>query len=87
MENRRTVFAGLVLTSLLTINTSIADEVIVTESLTDATTNTSELNRDLAAKAQAAAVEKAVEAVLAETRLDLDIRLIGPTSVKIAGER
>ena len=87
MENRRTVFAGLVLTSLLTINASIADEVIVTESLTDAATNTSELNRDLAAKAQAAAVEKAVEAVLAETRLDLDIRLIGPTSVTIAGER
>ena len=87
MENRRTVFAGLVLTSLLTMNASIADEVVVTEPLTDATTNTSGLNRDRAAKAQAAAVEKAVETVLAETRLDLDIRLIGPTSVKIAGER
>ena len=87
MENRRTVFAGLVLTSLLTVNVSIADEIVVTESLTNATTDTGGLNRDLAAKAQAAAVEKAVEAVLAETRLDLDIRLIGPTSVKIAGER
>ena len=41
-------------------------------------------NRARAEQAQAEAAENAAEAVLSETKLDLDIRLIEPTSV--AGE-
>ena len=49
--------------------------------------DTAELNRKLAKSATTAAVEDAVEAVLAENKLDLDIRIIGRTSVKIADGR
>lgn len=87
MENRRTVVAGLVLASLLAVNVSFADEIVVTESLQEAAIDTDEVNRELAAQAHATAVEKAVETVLADIRLDLDIRLIGPTSVTIAAKR
>ena len=41
-------------------------------------------NRERAEQAQAEAAENAAEAVRSETKLDLDIRLIGPTSM--AGE-
>jgi len=49
--------------------------------------NAAELNRQLAKSATTAAVEDAVEAVLAANKLDLDIRFIGRTSVKIAEGR
>lgn len=49
--------------------------------------NTAEQNRKLAKSATTAAVEDAVAAVLAENKLDLDIRFIGRTSVKIADGR
>jgi hypothetical protein len=87
MENKLTVIASLALAGLLIVNSSFADEIVVAEKRQDATTSTAEMNRDRAAKAHLSAVEKAVEAVLSDTRLDLDIRLIGPTSVKIAAER
>jgi uncharacterized membrane-anchored protein len=44
-----------------------------------------ETQRELARDAVESATRKAVEAVLESNRLDLDIRLIGPTSVKVAG--
>ena len=87
MEIRRTVVAGLALASLLTVNASFADEIVVTESLQEAVIVTDEVNRALVAQAQVTAVEKAIETVLADIRLDLDIRLIGPTSVTIAAKR
>ena len=87
MENRRAVFAGLVVASLLTVNVSFADEIVVTESRQEATIDAGDVNRELAAQAHTAAVEKAVLAVLADIRLDLDIRLIGPTSIRIAAKR
>ena len=49
--------------------------------------NAAEANRKLAKSATTAAVEDAVEAVLAENKLDLDIRFVGRTSVKIADGR
>ncbi len=45
-----------------------------------------EISREQARQANEAAVEDAVRAVEADTRLDLDIRLIGRNSVIIAGE-
>lgn len=86
MKNKRHLVAGLALASLFTVNAGFADEIVVTEAREDATVPAADVQR-AQAKANSAAVAKAVEAVLAETRLDLDIRLIGPTSVKIASER
>ena len=45
-----------------------------------------EASKEQARQATEAAVEDAVRAVEADTRLDLDIRLIGHNSVIIAGE-
>jgi hypothetical protein len=87
MKNMRSLTAGLALVSLFAVNAGFADEIVVTETREDATMLADDVQRDRAEKANTAAVERAVEAVLADTRLDLDIRLIGPTSVKIAGER
>mgnify|MGYP001817895207 CR=1 FL=1 len=87
MNNKRPVVAGLALASLLAVNAVFADEIVVTETLNNDTIQAAKEQRDLAKKANTSAAEKAAQAVLASTKLDLDIRLIGPTSVKIAGER
>jgi len=84
MGNKRIVATGLALAGLFAVNAGFADEIVVTESLNAATMNAEVVDRDLLKKVNAAAAQKAVEAVLADTKLDLDIRLIGPTSVKIA---
>ena len=87
MENRQRLMAALALAGMLAINASFADEVVVTDTQEAATISIDDVNRDLAKEANTAAAEKAAEAILADTKLDLDIRLIGPTSVKIAGDR
>ena len=43
--------------------------------------------REIAADAIRTAAEEAARSVVRETRLDLDIRLVGPTSPRIAGTR
>jgi len=48
---------------------------------------TRDVNRERADAANEAAAERAVKSVLADTKLDLDIKLIGPTSVRIAGKQ
>ena len=56
------------------------------ETTTDpvATEEVAAAQRDIAREANEAAAEEAAKALQAATRLDLDIRMIGPTSVKIA---
>ena len=61
-----------------------ADTIVSTAAVV---VDTDSVSRKRAAKAINAAAVEAAEAVLADTKLDLDIRLIGPTSVKIAGDR
>lgn len=46
-----------------------------------------EASREHARQANQAAVEDATRAIEADTQLDLDIRLIGRTSVRIAGDQ
>ena len=53
----------------------------------DAAESPAEASREQAREANEEAAREASEAIEASTRLDLDIRLIGPTSVKIAGQR
>lgn len=60
-----------------------ADAKLAAANVADA----AELNRELAKSATTAAVEDAVEAVLAANKLDLDIRFVGRTSVKVADGR
>lgn len=84
MSNKRILVTGLALAGLFAVNAGFADEIVVTETLNAATVNSDVVDRELLKKVNAAAAEKAVEAVLADNKLDLDIRLIGPTSVKIA---
>jgi outer membrane receptor for ferric coprogen and ferric-rhodotorulic acid len=45
------------------------------------------VSKDRAAKAVAEATRQAVESIRADTKLDLDIRLIGPSSVTVASEK
>ena len=87
MNYKRPLLAGMALAGLLAVSAAIGDEIVVTETRDEGTIQADEQQRDLARKANEAAVEKAVEDVLASTKLDLDIRLIGPTSVKIASDR
>ena len=87
MNDKRLLVAGMALAGLFAVNAAIGDELVVTETRDDSTHQTDDQQRNLARKANEAAVEKAVEDVLASTKLDLDIRLIGPTSVKIASDR
>ncbi len=51
------------------------------------TTDTAGVNRNLAALANIAAAEDAIEAVLAANKLALEIRFVGATSEKIADGR
>lgn len=54
---------------------------------TDQVEAAADASKAQAREANEEAAREASEAIDAATKLDLDIRLIGPTSVKIAGER
>lgn len=53
----------------------------------DQVESAADASRKQAREANTEAAREAAEALEAATRLDLDIQLIGPTSVKIAGKR
>jgi hypothetical protein len=83
--NATALIAALIVTALQTAPAMAdqpVDAVQAEEGSTAAEFRTS--NRRRAEQAQAEAAQHAAEAVLSATKLDLDIRLIGPTS--IAGE-
>jgi hypothetical protein len=50
-------------------------------------TEAAAINKELAAQAVYEATRQAIESVKADTKLDLDIRLIGPTSVIVARKK
>ena len=86
--NRTRIIATIVVSSLFATSAAVADDQDGDAAATAATTaDTTELNRNLAASANVAAVEDAIEGVLAANKLDLDIRFIGRTSLKIADGR
>lgn len=87
MEFTRDLILRLAIASVFFTNAAAADDDTTIVSTEKVTVSTEAASRDSANAANKDAAEKAVEAVLAETRLDLDIRLIGPTSVKIASDR
>lgn len=76
------------LTALLLVSaTSIAADAPQTGEVDKARVESTEVQRDLASKANTDAARLAIKSVQADNKLDLDIRLIGPTSVKIASKR
>jgi len=86
MLSIQNLIASLAVTTLLVANPAFSDDSTVIVTTASAVTSIDKDSRKRATEANKAAAERAVETILAETRLDLDIRLIGPTSVKIAGD-
>ncbi len=66
--------------------TAMADDSVPFDANEASSEQIEETSKEQARQANEAAVEEAVRAVEADTQLDLDIRLIGRTSVLIAGE-
>ena len=88
MATKHTFLAVTVLTGLLALApTSFAEDSASATSGDTDSTDTSAVHLAMAKKATADAASLAVESVRADNELDLDIRLIGPTSVTIASER
>jgi len=84
MKISRKLITGLAIVGVLFANVASTENSATTES---STIDVAKESLEQAKRANEAAAEAAVETVLADTRLDLDIRLIGPTSVKIASDR
>jgi hypothetical protein len=87
MNKFRTLNVGLALVLTLALAPVHAQDKSETEAPGEDAATTIETNRKMAADAVQAAAEEAIESVLEDTRLELDIRLIGPTSEKIASGR
>jgi hypothetical protein len=82
LANGTALIAALIVTGLQPVT---AAEPAVLEAAEETTaTEVRKSNRERAEQAQAEGAQHAAEAVLSATKLDLDIRLIGPTSM--AGE-
>ncbi len=82
------IIATIVVSTLFAASAAVAEDQDAVAATTAATTtDTAELNRNRAKLANAAAVEDAIEAVLAANKLRLDIRLIGRTSVQMTDSR
>ena len=77
------------LVAILLTTAAIADTetTVAVTAETPAVSASNEMSRDRAEKATTLATEKAIATVLADTKLDLDIRLIGPRSTKIASDQ
>jgi hypothetical protein len=83
--NATALIAALIVTGLQTAPATAAEPADARQAEQGSSeTETRNSNRQRAREAQAEAAQHAAEAVLSATKLDLDIRLIGPTS--IAGE-
>lgn len=84
MTKRSARLVAATLSILLSGSIAMAEEATTDQERTQAI---ADAQRDLARAANKVAAEEAAKAVQAANRLDLDIRLIGPTSVKIASGR
>lgn len=87
MKHPMTKATVLLLASVLAVNTGWSEDKASEAAGKASAVENAQLNRDRARIANEAAAAEAAEAVLESTRLDLDIRLIGPTSIRVAGDR
>lgn len=75
------LIAILLLAGLQAAPSMAAEPVAAVHTEEGSATEVRNSNRERAEQAQAEAAQAAAEAVLSATKLDLDIRLIGPTSI------
>jgi hypothetical protein len=83
----RTITVALAAILLSTIAIADTDTTVAVAAEAASVVASDQVSRDRAEKATTVATEQAIATVLANTKLDLDIRLIGPTSTRIAGDR
>lgn len=82
------MIATIAISGLFAATAAVADDTeIVATAKQETTADTASINSNLAESATTAAVEDAIEAVLAENKLDLDIRFVARTSMEIADSR
>lgn len=86
MKHKLTRATALILAGMLACNANAAEDDTPTKEADPTVVDATRLNRERAREATEQAARQAVQAVLESTKLDLDIRLIGPNSVKIAGD-
>jgi len=79
--NGTALIAALIVTGLQTAPARAAEPEEAVRTEEGRATEVRNSNRERAEQAQAEAAQYAAEAVLSATKLDLDIRLIGPTSI------
>ena len=88
MARNITLHSTVLLAGLFLVATAGASDTLTAVTGTDkSTTEMAEAERARNRKEVTAAADEAIASVRASTKLDLDIRLIGPTSVKVAGKR
>lgn len=87
MQITKTLTIGLIVALSLAVATARAGESADSEIPCKANEVSTGMEKEIAADAIKAAADEAARSVLKETRLDLDIRLIGPTSPRIAGRK
>ncbi len=81
-----TIAAQLLFAGSTSTAPAMADDHVAFDTSEVSSTQIEEISKEQARRANEAAVEDAARAVEADTRLDLDMRQIGRTSVLIAGE-
>lgn len=81
-----TIATLLLFAGATSVAPAIADDRMTSSTTEASSQQIEEISKEQARQANEAAVEDAAQAVEADTRLDLDIRLIGRTSLLIAGE-
>ena len=86
LMNPATIAALLLYAGATCTAPAMADDRVTFDASEASSEQIEETSKEQARQANEAAVEDAARAVEADNRLDLDIRLIGRTSVIIAGE-
>ena len=86
LMNPATIAALLLFAGSTSTAPAMADDHVAFDTYEVSSAQIAETSKEHARRANEAAVEDAARAVEADTRLDLDMRLIGRTSVLVAGE-
>lgn len=88
MAHKYTMIAAATLLGMLALATTAqAAEPVDSAAAQPALQEAEKTSRELAKQANLDAAQQAMQSARTDTKLDLDIKLIGPTSVKIASKR
>lgn len=85
-RNAATIVALLIFAGATSVAPVAADDQVPSDTSEASTTIIENTSREQARQANEAAVEEAARAVEANAKLELDIKLIGRTSMLIAGD-